>query len=110
MLFQLLLLLAPAQEELPPRPLQSQVTRVQPLSGLAFWTDSEHAAIDATQLEFFYLPYAALVPEKGKIDWKPLEQRLDAIGGRRHQAIVRFHDTYVGKPSGVPDYIRKLTG
>jgi len=109
MLF-VLLLLAPAQQELPPRRLESQVTQVQPLSGLAFWTDSEHAAIDAIQLELFYLTYAALVPEKGKIDWKPLEQRLDAIRGRRHQAIVRFHDTYVGKPSGVPDYIRKMTG
>jgi hypothetical protein len=72
------------------------------------WDDSEHAATDAVQLEFFYLTYAALVPKKGEIDWRPLEKRLDAIRGRKHQAIVRFHDTYVGKPSGVPDYIRKL--
>src|SRR5882672_7029865 len=106
----LLMLLSLAQEDLPSRPLQSQITRVQPLTGLAFWSDSEHTATDAIQLEFFYLTYAALVPKKGEIDWKPLEQRLDAIQGRKHQAIVRFHDTYVGKPSGVPDYIRKLTG
>jgi len=103
MLPTLLLLLAQADQ-----PLESKVTRVQPLTGLVLWDDSEHAASDAVQLEFFYLTYAALVPGKGEIDWKPLEKRLDAIKGRKHQAIVRFHDTYVGKPSGVPDYIRKL--
>jgi uncharacterized DUF497 family protein len=103
MLATLLLLLAQADQ-----PLESKATRVQPLTGLVLWDDSEHAASDAVQLEFFYLTYAALVPGKGEIDWKPLEKRLDAIKGRKHQAIVRFHDTYVGKPSGVPDYIRKL--
>jgi hypothetical protein len=107
MLF-LLLLLALPQEGLEPRPLKSQVSRVQPMTGLALWDDSEHAATDAVQLEFFYLTYAALVPKKGEIDWRPLEKRLDAIKARKHQAIVRFHDTYVGKPSGVPDYLRKL--
>jgi hypothetical protein len=105
----LFLLLATPQEELP-RPLKSQVTHVQPLSGLVLWDDSEHAATDAVQLEFFYLTYAALVPAKGEIDWRPLEKRLDAVKARKHQAIVRFHDTYVGKPSGVPDYLRKLPG
>jgi hypothetical protein len=103
----LLLLLAP-QDDLQPRPLKGQVTHVQPLSGLALWDDSEHAATDAVQLEFFYLTYAALVPKKGEIDWRPLEKRLDSVKSRKHQAIVRFHDTYVGKPSGVPDYIRQL--
>lgn len=107
-MFLLLLLLAAPQTDLQPRPLESRVTRVQPLSGLALWDDSEHAATDAVQLEFFYLAYATLVPKKGEFDWRPLEKRLDAIRGRKHQAIVRFYDTYVGKPSGVPDYIRKL--
>jgi hypothetical protein len=104
----LLLLLATLQEELRPRPLESRVTQVQPMSGLVLWEDSERTATDAVQLEFFYLTYAELVPKKGEIDWRPLEKRLDAIRGRKHQAIVRLHDTYVGKPSGVPGYIRKL--
>ncbi|HLY08996.1 MAG TPA: DUF4832 domain-containing protein [Planctomycetota bacterium] len=103
----LLLLLFP-QEDLHPRPLESRVTHVQPLSGLVFWDDSEHAATDAVQLEFFYLTYAELVPKKGEIDWRPLETRLASIQARKHQAIVRFYDTYVGKPSGVPGYIRQL--
>ncbi|HZE98553.1 MAG TPA: DUF4832 domain-containing protein [Planctomycetota bacterium] len=76
--------------------------------GLVLWDDSEHVATDAVQLEFFYLTYAALVAKKGEIDWRPLEKRLEAIRARKHQAIVRFHDTYVGKPSGGPEYIRKL--
>lgn len=99
----LLLLLAQAD-----RPLEGKITRVQPLTGLVLWDDSEHAATDAVQLEFFYMTYAELVPKKGEIDWAPLEKRLDAIKGRKHQAVVRFHDTYVGKPSGVPEYIRRL--
>jgi hypothetical protein len=105
--FLLLLLMLP-QEDLQPRPLKSQVTQVQPMTGLVFWDDSEHATANPIQLEFFYLTYAALVPKRGEIDWRPIERRLDAIKARKHQAIVRFHDTYVGKPSGVPDYIRKL--
>ncbi|MBV8880738.1 MAG: hypothetical protein JO332_12275 [Planctomycetaceae bacterium] len=104
----LLILMALLQGDLQPRPLESRVTHVQPLSGLVLWDDSEHAATDAIQLEFFYLTYAELVPKKGEIDWRPLEKRLDAIRARKHQAIVRLHDTYVGKPSGVPAYIRKL--
>jgi hypothetical protein len=104
----LLAALLAAQEDLRPRPLEGSVTRTQPMCGLVFWDDSEHAASDAIQLEFFYLPYAALVPQKGRIDWAPLEKRLDAIRSRKHQAIIRFYDTYVGKPSGVPDYLRKL--
>jgi len=104
----LLFLLALPQDDLQARPLKSQVTQVQPMTGLVLWDDSEHAATDAVQLEFFYLTYAALVPKPGEIDWRPIEKRLDAIKARKHQAIVRFHDTYVGKPSGVPDYIRKL--
>jgi len=104
----LLLLLAPPQDGLQPQPLESRVTRVQPGAGLVLWDDSGHAAADTVQLEFFYLTYAALVPKKGEIDWRPLEKRLDAIKARKHQAIVRFHDTYVAKPSGVPEYIRKL--
>jgi hypothetical protein len=104
----LLLLATASQGDLAPRPLEAKVTHVQPLCGLALWDDSEHASTDAVQLEFFYVTYAALVPKKGEIDWRPLERRLEAIRGRKHQAIVRFHDTYVGKPSGVPEYIRQL--
>jgi hypothetical protein len=104
----LLVLLLTSQEEPRPRPLESAITHVQPLCGLVLWDDSEHVTTDAVQLEFFYLPYAALIPRKDEIDWKPLEKRLDAIRSRKHQAIVRFYDTYVGKPSGVPDFIRRL--
>jgi hypothetical protein len=33
---------------------------------------------------------------------------LDEVAGRGHQAIIRWHDTYVGKPAGVPAYFREM--
>ncbi len=39
-----------------------------------------------------------------------MDRRLEQIAGRGHQAILRWHDTYVGRPAGVPEYIRKLEG
>ena len=41
-------------------------------------------------------------------DWEPVETLLDEIAGRGHQAIIRWRDTYVGKPTGVPAYIEDL--
>ena len=41
-------------------------------------------------------------------DWTPLEQILDAVASRKHQAIIRFWYTYPGYESAVPQYIREL--
>jgi hypothetical protein len=91
-----------------PVPLQSRITGVQPMTGIVFWADSEHNSSDAIQLEYSYCRYNDIVCERGKYDWSKLEKLLDGIAGRKHQAILRFYDTYPGQKTTVPDYIKKL--
>jgi hypothetical protein len=104
----MLVLLLLSQEELRPLPLESKVTHVQPMTGIVLWSDSEHVQTDAIQLEFSYMRYGDVVARVGEYDWSPVERVLNAIAGRGHQAILRFYDTYVGKKTAVPDYIKKL--
>ena len=103
------LLTLPAQDEaLRPVPLRSKVTHVQPMTGIVFWSDSEHVRTDVIQLEFSYLKYGDVVARAGEYDWTAVERVLGAVAGRGHQAILRFYDTYVGRKTTVPDYIKKL--
>lgn len=89
--------------------IQSHVTNVQPMTGIVMWQDSDNRHSDAIQLEFSYLRYSDVVKKKGKYDWSPVEGKLDDIAGRKHQAVLRFWDTYPGQESGVPDYIKLLS-
>lgn len=97
-----------AADDWRPVPLQARLTQVQPQTGIVLWADNAAAADAPIQLEFRYLTYAEVVTGPGRYDWSPVERLLDEIAGRRHQAILRWHDTYVGKPTGVPDYIKQL--
>jgi hypothetical protein len=107
----LLVLLALVQDDaLRPVALESRITHVQPMTGIVFWSDSGHARTDAIQLEFSYMRYADVVARPGDYDWSAVESVLKAVAGRGHQAILRFYDTYVGKKTAVPDYIKKLPG
>jgi len=91
-----------------PVPLQQRVTRVQPMTGIVLWADSEHNATDAIQLEYAYVRYCDVVREADRYDWDNIEKLLNSIAKRKHQAILRFYDTYPGKETTVPDYIKKL--
>src|SRR6185503_5296945 len=102
------LTLAVQEDSLRPVPLRSKVANVQPMTGIVLWSDSEHVKTDAIQLEFSYLRYGDVVARAGEYDWSAVERLLDAIAGRGHQAVLRFHDTYVGRKTTVPDYIKKL--
>lgn len=57
-------------------------------------------------MEFSYLRYDAVATAPGVYDWTPVEQCLAEAAGRRHQAILRFYDTYPGQPSAVPKWIK----
>jgi hypothetical protein len=103
-----LILLLLAQDGLRPLPLESKVAHVQPMTGIVLWSDSEHGRTDAIQLEFSYMKYGDVVARAGEYDWSAVERVLNAVAGRGHQAILRFYDTYVGKKTAVPDYIKKL--
>ncbi|MEZ4763025.1 MAG: hypothetical protein R3C26_07465 [Calditrichia bacterium] len=45
---------------------------------------------------------------KEQCDWSIVEEKLAGIASRKHQAVLRFWDTYPGRESGVPDYIKAL--
>ncbi len=88
--------------------LQRTITQIQPFTGLVLWQDSPHRVTDAISLEYTYLGYDQLIKGRNRYDWSALEKLLDSIASRKHQAIIRLYDTYVGKLTTVPGYIKSL--
>ncbi len=97
-----------AQEQFAPVPLSSRITHVQPMTGLVFWTTSEHNRTASIQLEYRYMKYGDVVTERGQYDWRVMDRLLETVAARRHQAIVRFYFVYPGNPTTVPGYIKAL--
>ncbi len=97
-----------ADTEFQPVPQQSSITGVQPMTGIVMWEDLDHADSDAIQLEYSYMRYNDVVKNKGEYDWSPIETKLNNTAGRGHQAVLRFWDTYPGRQTSVPDYIKAL--
>ena len=97
-----------------------------PLKGIALWPDEarDHPELaDSISLEFSYVTPSSLVTGANAdglpvMDWKPLEELLDDIASRGHQAILRFRYAYPGEKlpefpgkrgaTGVPKYIKAL--
>lgn len=104
----LVLTAAGAADALRSVPLTARITSVQPMTGIVLWSDNAEAATAPIQLEYCYVRYDEVVREEGEFEWDAVEALLDEIARRRHQAILRLHDTYVGRPSGVPAYIKAL--
>jgi hypothetical protein len=44
-----------ADEQFVSVPLQSRITHVQPMTGIVFWSTSQHTRTDAIQLEYSYM-------------------------------------------------------
>lgn len=95
-------------EDLRPVPLSAKVTTVQPMTGIVLWNTNPEVTRAPIQLEYCYVRYDQVVRDKGKYDWSVVEKLLTEIASRKHQAILRWHDTYVGRPTGVPAYIKAL--
>ncbi len=89
-------------------PLKSRIRNVQPMTGIVLWDDHEKNNTTSIQLEYSYMRYSDIVSEKGVYDWSALDQKLTAIAGRKHQAIIRFYQSYPGRPTGIPAYIKAL--
>jgi len=99
---------AAAGDSFRPVPLQSRITRVQPMTGIVMWEDSENSHTDAIALEYSYLRYNDVVKAQGQYDWSVVERKLSSIAGRNHQAVLRFYETWPGRQTTVPDYIKAL--
>lgn len=95
-------------ERFEPVRLRSKITHVQPMTGLVFWTSSEHNKTNAVQLEFSYMKYSDVVRERGRYNWRIMDRLLERVAARRHQAIVRFYYVYPGNPTTVPGYIKAM--
>lgn len=93
-----------------PVPLKSSISQVQPMTGIVLWDDHEKNTTSAIQLEFSYMLYNQVVREQGVYNWDVVDKKLDAIASRKHQAVLRFRDTYPGYPTSIPEYIKKLDG
>lgn len=92
-------------------PLESQITHVQPMTGIVLWNTSGSVKKDYVQLEFSYMLYNDVCKEKDVYDWTPMDKLLEQVAARGHQAVVRFRYTYPGyDPGAVPDYIKEWPG
>ncbi|MBO4468774.1 MAG: DUF4832 domain-containing protein [Bacteroidales bacterium] len=87
--------------------LKSSVTKVQPMTGIVMWAPYKSEDIS---LEYSYMEYNSICKEKDVYDWTVLDNLLEGIASRGHQAVIRFHYTYVGKKCTVPDYIKAWPG
>ncbi|MBR2225871.1 MAG: DUF4832 domain-containing protein [Bacteroidales bacterium] len=89
---------------------QSEITHVQPMTGIVLWNTSGSVKKDYVQLEYSYMLYNDVCKEKDVFDWTPMDKLLEQVAARGHQAVVRFRYTYPGYASAVPDYIKKMDG
>lgn len=94
--------------------LHSQLTHVQPMTGIVFWADNTadlNTLGDKCQLEYSYLVYSDVISKEGQYDWSSVDKLLENIASRGRQAIFRFRYVYPGitNPS-VPDFVRNSSG
>lgn len=97
-----------AADDMRPVPLKSAAAEVQPMTGIVLWATNPAVKTAPIQLEYSYMTYDQVARGKGEYDWTAVEKLLDAAAGRGHQVIIRWRDTYVGKPTGVPAYIKAM--
>jgi hypothetical protein len=88
--------------------IQSEITRVQPMTGIVMWADSRNSRTDAISLEYSYLRYDEVVKGRGQYDWSVVESKLKSIAAREHQAVLRFYETWPGRQTTMPDYVKAL--
>jgi len=99
-----------AQTTLREIPLQSQVTQVQPMTGIVLWNTNDQNNGDWIQLEFSYMRYDEIIRGPNEYDWFFVDQILDQIASRGHQAILRFYFEYPGREAAVPGFIKASPG
>lgn len=92
-------------------PLQSQITKVQPMTGIVLWADSHNSSALKTQDDYVQLEYAYVRPSDVVIgdnlyDWSMLDNLLTQVSGRGKQLILRWYYVYPGRETAVPDYIK----
>jgi Domain of unknown function (DUF4832) len=77
-----------------------------PLKGLVPYQGDKRSMFPHS-LEFNYLPFAAIVQGYDRFDWQPLEQMLNDIASRGHQAVFRIYLEYPDKKNVIPQFLVK---
>ncbi len=88
--------------------VDSKVTNVQPMAGMVFWPGNKDIETDAISLEYSYMNFSQIITAKSTYDWTVVDDLLDEMAGRNHQAVLRFRFSYPGKTTTVPQYIKDL--
>lgn len=96
-------------------PLVSNITGVQPMTGIVLWENGHNNSMLKTsseyvQLEYAYLDPSATVIGENNYDWSSLEARLEAVRARGKQMVLRFAYVFPGQATQVPNYIKSLPG
>ncbi len=77
-----------------------------PLKGLVPY-DGEKGDLFPHSMEFFHLPLSDLVTGPDRFDWTALEDKLESISGRGHQAVFRVWMEYPGQNKGIPEFLEE---
>lgn len=90
-------------------PLKSEVSEVQPMTGIVFFNDNYACAnfADIMSLEFTYIKFNEVVVDSGVYDWSVVEEALNKAASHNHQLVIRFAYTKPGEHTTVPDYIKQ---
>ncbi|MCE3254195.1 MAG: hypothetical protein K0Q67_3215, partial [Cellvibrio sp.] len=92
-------------------PLQSKITKVQPMTGIVLWADSYNGTALKAEDQYIQLEYAYVRPSDVVIgdnlyDWDAVDSLLEQIRIRGKQAILRWYYVYPGRDTAVPNYIK----
>ncbi|GLR17597.1 hypothetical protein GCM10007940_22120 [Portibacter lacus] len=88
--------------------IDSEITEVQPMTGIVFWPGNSFINTDAVALEYSYMDFSKVVTGKDEYDWSEVDDLLDKMAARNHQGILRFRFSYPGRTTTVPQYIKDL--
>jgi Domain of unknown function (DUF4832) len=75
-----------------------------PLKGLVPYASGSNSNFSHS-MEFSYLGFGELVKGPEVFDWQPLENLLNQISGRGHQAVFRIYLEYPGKKDVIPRFL-----
>lgn len=94
--------------------LTSQITRVQPMTGIVLWADSHNNTAlktedDYVQLEYAYVRPSDVVIGDNQYNWSTLDNLLEQVRVRGKQAILRWYYVYPGRATAVPNYIKNYS-
>ena len=88
--------------------IDSEITKVQPMTGIVFWPGNSQINTEAIALEYSYMDFREIITGKDEYDWTAVEELLDEAANRNHQMVLRFRYSYPGRTTTVPQYIKDL--